>query len=312
MTLSPNNASLATEYLLLAALATLWGSSYLLIKLALTSIPPITLMAIRVTLAAAFLLLVMRWRGERLPRDAQSLRELFVQSLLNSSLAWLVLAWGQQYLDSGLAGVLNSTSPLFVFLLTLRTTPRSTARVAGVVLGFVGVVLVIGWAALGSATLHSVLPQAAVLFGAFLYACAALNGKRLAQLSPLATAAGTMLWASACLLPLSLFVDQPWTIQPKVSSVIASLTLAFACTGVALIIYFRLIKTLGAMGVASQSYLRAGISVLLGLAILGEQPSATVLVGLVVIILGVVLINRPIKPVVIDTNQPPLKSGEKP
>jgi drug/metabolite transporter (DMT)-like permease len=294
MNSSPGNTSLATEYALLAVLATLWGSSYLLIKIALASIPPISLMAIRVTLAACFLLIVMRWRGERFPTDQVSWRDLFVQSLFNSSVAWLVLAWGQQFIDSGLAGVLNSTSPLFVFLLTLRTAPKSATRICGVLLGFVGVVLVIGWSALRGAAQQSLLAQAAVLFGAFLYACAAINGKRLARFSPLVTATATMLCATLLLLPLSLIVDHPWTIQAKTSSLIASLTLAIACTGIALIIYFRLIKSLGSMGVASQSYLRAGISVALGLLILGEQPSTTVLIGLGVIIVGVVLINRPV------------------
>jgi drug/metabolite transporter (DMT)-like permease len=134
-----------------------------------------------------------------------------------------------------------------------------------------------------------------VLFGAFLYACAAINGKRLAHLSPLVTATATMMWAAVCLVPLSLAVDQPWTLRPTATACMAAATLAIMGTGVALIIYFRLIKTLGPMGVASQSYLRAGVSVLLGLVILGEQLSGTVLLGLVIIIVGVALINLPKK-----------------
>ena len=279
--------SLAFEFALLGTLACLWGSSYLLIKVALTSFPPITLMAIRVTLAAAFLVTVMRVRGDRLPRDGHTLRMLFVQSLLNSSVAWLALAWGQQYLASGLAGVLNSTSPLFVFLLTGLSAgaTKSMPKLAGVLLGFVGVTLVVGLGALQGLG-QQALAQAAVLFAAFLYACAAINGKRLAHVSPLATATGTMLWALITLVPLSLAFDQPWTIQPAA-------TLAILGTGVALIIYFRLIKTLGSMGVASQSYLRAGVSVMLGMVILGEQLSGTVLIGLAIIIVGVALINWP-------------------
>jgi drug/metabolite transporter (DMT)-like permease len=289
--------SLRFELLLLSVLACLWGSSYLLIKVALGSIPPTTLMAFRVALAALFLLAVMRLRGERLPTDSLSWRRLFVQSLLNSSLAWLVLAWGAQYVPSGLAGVLNSTSPLFVFLLTALTGAngnRGIAKSVGVALGFVGVLLVIGVDALQGFG-QQALAQAAVLFGAFLYACAALNGKRLAHLSPLVTATGTMLWAALTLVPLSIVIDQPWTIRPSLNAMLAATTLSLLCTGVALIVYFRLIKTLGPMGVASQSYLRAGISVLLGLVVLGEQLSPTVLMGLVIIIVGVAMINMPLK-----------------
>ena len=102
-----------------------------------------------------------------------------------------------------------------------------------------------------------------------------------------------MLWAVLTLVPLSLMFDQPWNIHPTAKASLAAATLAILGTGVALIIYFRLIKTLGPMGVASQSYLRAGVSVMLGLLILGEQLSGTVLLGLVVIIVGVALINWP-------------------
>ena len=290
--------NLRFELALLAVLAGLWGSSYLLIKVALATIPPVTLMAIRVTLAALFLLLIMRIQNEKLPTDRRTWRDLFVQSLLNSSVAWLVLAWGQQFVPSGMAGVLNSTSPLFVFLITAlasRGTSGAThswLKIAGVVLGFVGVLLVVGMDSLRGLG-QQTLAQAAVLFGAFLYACAALNGKRLAHLSPLVTATGTILWASVSLVPLSLLLDHAWTLTPSRSSLFAAATLAILCTGIALIIYFRLMHTLGAMGVASQSYLRAGLSVLLGLVVLGEQLSATVLIGLVVTIVGVVLINWP-------------------
>lgn len=289
---------LRIELAFLAMLAGLWGSSYLLIKVALATIPPVTLMAVRVTIAALFLFIVMRLRGETLPTDARSWRDLFVQSLLNSSVAWLVLAWGQQYVPSGMAGVLNSTSPLFVFLLTAlspRTkvgAAKSLLPVAGVVLGFIGVVLVVGVDAL-SGLGQQTLAQAAVLSGAFLYACAALNGKRLVHLSPLVTATGTMGWAMVCLVPLSLRLERPWRLTPSTTSLLAALALAILCTGVALTLYFRLIKTLGAMGVASQSYLRAGVSVLLGLVVLGEQLSATMLLGLVITIIGVALINWP-------------------
>ncbi len=295
---APRSHNLRIEIAFLALLAVLWGSSYLLIKVALMTIPPVTLMAARVTLAALFLLVVMRVRGEHLPTDSRSWRDLFVQSLLNSSVAWLVLAWGAQYVPSGMAGVLNSTSPLFLFLLSAFSTNASSSRakslkkIAGVVLGFVGVLLVVGMDSLRGLG-QQTLAQAAVLFGAFLYACAALNAKRLVHLSPLATATGTMLWAAVTLVPLSLLLEHPWTLTPSRTSLFAATTLAILCTGIALIIYFRLMHTLGAMGVASQSYLRASVSVLLGLIVLGEQLSATVLIGLFVTIIGVALINWP-------------------
>ncbi len=92
--------SLTKELALLGVLATLWGSSYLFIKIALTSFPPATLIALRVTIAAFILLAYLQIKGIALPRDARTWRLLMVQSVLNSSLAWLVLAWGTQYIES--------------------------------------------------------------------------------------------------------------------------------------------------------------------------------------------------------------------
>ncbi|SNZ19563.1 DMT family transporter [Cohaesibacter gelatinilyticus] len=114
------------ELALLALLALLWGSSYLFIKMAVTEIPPITLIALRVFGAAVFLIIVMRIRSEKLPRDSKTWRMLFLQAIFNSIGAWSVLAWGQQYVDSGLASVLNSTSPIFVFLITATITHHET------------------------------------------------------------------------------------------------------------------------------------------------------------------------------------------
>ena len=281
------------EYALLGLLAGLWGSSYLFAKMALAEIPPLTLAAYRVTIAALVLFLVMRIRGVRFPRDGATWRLLFTQSLFNSTLAWAILAWGQQYVDSGLAGVLNSTSPIFVVLITLvalRREPLGGWQVVGALLGFGGVILTIGVDVLGSLG-RDVLAQVAVLFSALLYAVAALHGRKLARVAPLATAAGTTLLAAVCLAPVALIVERPWTLAPSLRSLGAASALAFFCTALALLLYFRLLRTLGPMGVTSQSYLRAGFSVLLGMLVLGEKVSPAVGIGLAAIILGVAAIN---------------------
>jgi len=287
----------ALELSLLGLLALLWGSSYLLIKLALASFPPLTLIAIRVTVAAILLLAVVRLRHERFPGDGATWRGFVVQAFFNSVGAWTVLAWGQQYVDSGLAGVLNSTSPLFVFLFTLlwtRHEPVMMRKTVGALLGFAGVVLVLGVDALGGIG-QQVMAQFAVLLGAVLYACAALNGRRFSSLPPTVTAAATMRCATFCLIPVSLIADQPWNLRPTVVSVTAALALGVFCTAVALLLYFRLLRTLGPIGVTSQSYLRCGISVLLGVLVLGEHVTATIGFGLLAIVLGVAAINTPKK-----------------
>jgi drug/metabolite transporter (DMT)-like permease len=290
-----SETSLGFEIGLLGLLALLWGSSYLFVKIAVADIPPITLIAVRVSIAAIFLLGVMRWRGERLPTDRRTWRMLFIQAIFNSIAAWTILAWGQQYVASGLASVLNSTSPIFVFFITLFFTRHETVsllKLIGACLGLIGVILIVGLDVLNGLG-QQVAGQLAALVGALLYAGAAIHGKKFAHLSATATAAGTMIWATLCLVPLSLLLEHPWTLNPSRQSIIAALTLAIFCTGGALMIYFRLVRTIGSLGVASQSYLRAEIGVVLGIVFLDETISFVMALGLAAAILGVAAINLP-------------------
>lgn len=285
------------ELALLALLALLWGSSYAFIKLALEDIPPVSLIAYRVLLATVILACLIKLRRESLPRDGETWRALLVQSFLNSIGAWTVLAWGQQYVDSGLAGVLNSTSPLFVFLISvifLGSKGLGWRKLLGAILGFAGVVMIIGVDVLAGLG-QQVAGQGAALLGAVMYACAAIYGRRFAALSAPVIATGTLLWASLILVPVALVVDQPWTLSVSLRALGAATILSVFCTGLALLIYFRLIRTLGSLGVASQAYLRAGVGVMLGVVFLGEQISPAVGFGLVAAIVGVALINYPAK-----------------
>jgi drug/metabolite transporter (DMT)-like permease len=283
----------AVELGFLALLALFWGSSYLFVKIAVGTIPPLTLIAVRVSIAALLLCAVVRWRGASLPRDGRMWGALLVQGMLNSILPWTLLAWGQQYVASGLAGVLNSTSPIFAFFITLLWTRHEDAgglKLLGALLGLGGVVLILGVEVLGGLG-QQVAAQLAIVTGAVLYAVAAIYGKRFHGVHPAATAAGTMIWAAAVLVPLSLAVDRPWTLAPSAEAIAATLALSIFSTAGALLIYFRLVRTLGSLGVTSQSYLRSGVSVLLGMLVLGEAFTWTVGVGLVAVIVSVVLIN---------------------
>ncbi len=283
------------EFALLGFLALLWGSSYLFIKVAVTEIPPITLIAFRVSVAAVFLFVVLSWKKERLPRDGKTWRMLLLQAFFNSIGAWTLLAWGQQYVDSGLASVLNSTSPIFVFLFTVLVTRHeatSGLKLLGALLGLMGVTFIVGVDVLAGLG-QQVAGQLAAIAGAILYACAAIYGKQFSHLTATTTATGTMIWASIVLIPASLVFERPWTLSPSMPAMIAAIILAVLCTGCALLIYFRLVKTLGSMGVASQAYLRAGIGVLLGMVFLGEHITPVISFGLLVAILGVAAINMP-------------------
>lgn len=295
------------EYALLGLLALLWGSSYLFGKVALTDIPPLTLAATRVTLAAVMLLCVLRLQGASLPRGWPIWRVLLIQACFNSIGAWSILAWGQTQIDAALASVLNSTSPLFVFFITLLITRHealSARKLLGAAIGVGGVATIVSHD-LADGLDGSVLGAAAALFGAFLYGCAAVYGKRLSMLSPAASAAGTMLWATAVLAPVALIVDRPWTLAPSGTALGAALTLGLACTGAALLLYFRLLRTLGSLGVASQSYLRAGFGAVLGVVVLGERLSPAMALGCVFAVVGVALMIQPArKPLAVGRQAP--------
>ncbi len=282
-----------TEYALLVLLALLWGVSYSLIKIALVSFPPVTLMAIRVSIAAVILTIVVLRAGHQFPSDLNTWRALLLQAFFNSIGAWTVLAWGQQYVDSGLAGVLNSTSPVFVFFMTLLWTRHESIDIAkffGAMLGMVGVILL-----MGVDTLYGLgregLAQFAILLGALLYACAAVYGKRFKDLSPATSAAGTMIWASLCLIPIACILDRPWQLTIEYPALLAALILSVFSTAGALLIYFRLVKTIGSMGVASQSYLRSAVAICVGILLLGESLSWSLASGICAVIVGMFFIN---------------------
>ncbi|WP_373086357.1 EamA family transporter [Sneathiella sp.] len=122
-----------------------------------------------------------------------------------------------------------------------------------------------------------------------------MNGKKFSHLPSPVTAAGVMICASIVLIPASLLIDRPWELSPSPASLAAVVTLGVFGTGLALLLYFRLITTLGSLGAASQSYLRMGIGVLLGIVLLGEKFSLIIGLGLITAIIGVALINIPAK-----------------
>lgn len=281
------------ELSLLGLLALLWSSSYLFTKIAVGEITPVTLVAIRVSVAALVILFVMLAQGVSLPRDVKTWGMLFIQSFCNSIGAWTLVAWGQQHIDSGLACVLNSTSPIFVFFITLFITRHeslSGLKLFGAIVGLAGVMMIVGVDALRGLG-QQVAGQLAALAGAFLYGVAAIYGKRFAHIPSVAVAAGTMLWASAVLIPAAFIFERPLMLSPSPTALSAVVALGVLCTGIAMLLYFRLVRTLGSLGVASQGYLRAGIGVVLGMVVLGETITPLVGIGLFAAIIGVAAIN---------------------
>ena len=283
------------ELALLVALATLWGGSYTFIKLGVATIPPITLIAARTAIAGALLLIVMRLRGIEMPRDVATWKRFTFQACLNSVIPWTLVAWGERYVDAGLTTILNSASPIFTFLFTAAITRHEAVtprKLFGVIAGMAGICLIVGVDAFRGIG-HGLIAELAIVVATICYACAAIFSRGFKNLDPMAPAAGSLIAGAAILTPVSLVVEQPWTITPSGSSLLALLGLAVFSTAAAFAIYFRLIHTLGSVGTTAQAYLRVPIGVLLSVVLLGESLSSTAWIGLACVVAGVAAMTIP-------------------
>jgi drug/metabolite transporter (DMT)-like permease len=290
---------LKLELALLLALATVWGASYTFIKIGVATIPPVTLIAARTLIAGCILLAIIRWRGLSLPRDPAVWRRFLIQACLNSVIPFTLIAWAEQTVDAGLATILNSTSPIFAFLLTIAMTrhePVSARKLFGVAAGVCGICLIIGVQALDGLG-RELWAQFAIVAATVCYAVAAIFGRSFKGLDPIMPAAGSLLCGAAILVPVCLFADRPWTLAPSPQSVAALLGLSVISTALAFVIYFRLVHTLGSVGTTAQAYLRVPIGVAIGVVFLGETLTSTAWAGLVCVIIGVAAMTIPARKV---------------
>lgn len=291
----PETPNLTRELALLLLLSTLWGASYSFIKIGVETIPPITLIAVRTVIAGAVLLAVIRWRGLKLPRDGATWRRFLVQACLNSAIPFTLIAWAEQSTDAGLAVILNSTTPIFAFFITVLITrhePATGRKLFGVLAGLVGICLVIGVPALLGVG-QNFMAQGAIVLATVCYAGAAIFGKSFNGLDPIMPAAGSLICGAAMLVPVSLAVDHPWALTPSLASIAAVIALAVFSTALTLVIYFRLMQTLGSVAATSQSYLRVPVGVAIGVVFLGETLQPTAWAGLVCVVIGVAAMTLP-------------------
>ena len=283
------------ELALLLVLATLWGASYSFIKLGVETIPPVTLIAARTTIAAIVLLGVLHWRRIALPTDPAVWRRFLFQACLNSVIPFTLIAWAEQSVEAGLATILNSSAPIFTFVLAgcLARKQSATGRqLFGVACGMIGVCLIVGVQALYGIG-QQLTAELAIVAATVCYAGAAIFGRSFQGLDPMLPAAGSLLCGAIVLVPISLVVDRPWTLAPSSRSIVALVCLAVLSTALAFSIYFRLIRTLGSVGATAQAYLRVPIGVTIGVVFLRETLTPTTSIGLACVIAGVAAMTIP-------------------
>jgi len=289
------------EWIMLAALSVLWGGSFCFIGVAVGAVPPLTLVFARVALAATALFLILRLMGQRMPADGRVWAAFLGMALLNNVVPFTLLAWSQTHIASGLASILNATTPLWMVLVAHLFTAdekASPGKVAGVALGFAGVVVMIGGRALaGLGT--DIVAQLACLAATLSYAFAGVFGRRFKRFGvpPLATATGQVTMSALVLLPIALLVDQPWRLPPPGTEVWAAiLGLAVLSTAAAYVLYFRILATAGASNLLLVTFLIPVTAILLGSTLLGEVLEAKHFIGMGLIGAGLAAIDgRPVR-----------------
>jgi len=287
----------ATEWALLLLLALLWGGTFFFAKLALAAIPPLTLVALRTGLAALALLGFLALGGRTLPLSLRAWRGFLIMGLLNNAIPFALINWGQTQIDSGLAAILNATTPLFTVLLAHLVTADEKLtrnRIAGVLLGLAGVIVMIGPSALRGLGLAG-LGKLAVVSAALSYAGAGLFGRSLTGLSPVVAACGMLVASALVMLPVALIVDGPAGLAaarsagPPIWSALAGL--ALLSTALAYIVYFRILATAGATNLLLVTFLIPVSALVLGGLFLGERPGPGEFAGMALIFLGLVAVD---------------------
>lgn len=280
------------DWSLLLALVAMWGSSFMFNKLGVASVPPATVVAGRLAIGALILVVVVYALGKRLPKPGRVWAPYAVLALLGNCVPFYLITWGQQTVDSALAGILMAAMPLVTLVLAhflVRGEHMTRNRAGGFVLGFCGIVLLIGPAALagfGGPALQ-VVSQLAILFGAFCYAGNSVLARLTLRGDVLVASAGTLLVASVVMLPLALVLDRPWTLQPDFSSVAAIIWLGIGPTAIATLCYYKLIGSAGPTFMSLVNYLSPAVAVFLGVMLLGEQPGIEAYAGLALILCGI-------------------------
>ncbi|WP_200881950.1 DMT family transporter [Nitrincola sp. A-D6] len=276
------------------------GGSFFFVEVAVDALGPLTIVALRVGLAAVALNLIVVVMGLRMPKDRPVWTAFFGMGFLNNMIPFSLIVWGQIHITSGHASILNASTPFFTVLAAHYLTgdeKLTGGRFLGVMLGIAGVVAMVGTDALEGINTNT-LAQLAVLGAAISYACAGIFGRRFRTLGcpPLVTATGQVTASAIVLIPLALVAEQPW-LQPLPAVEVwgAVLGLALFSTALAYILYFRILATAGATNLLLVTFLIPISAILLGTAVLGEQLEPKHLAGMALIGLGLAAIDgRPL------------------
>ena len=277
---------------MLIALSLVWAGTFFFAAIAVVEIPPLTIAFLRVSGAALVLLLALYLMGILMPREGSVWAAFFGMGLFNNAIPFSLIFWAQTELNSGVASILNATMPVFTVIaahLLTKDEKMTKMRFLGVVLGFLGIVVLIGSPISGSIWAHL-----AILAAGISYALASIFGKRFAQMGvkPMATATGQVICSAIILLPFALILERPWTnASPSFHVIQAMIAMISLSTAFAYFLYFRILSTAGATNVALVTLLIPPFAVLLGILFLNETLTLQQITGMFIITAGLVSID---------------------
>ncbi len=284
------------DWAMLIALSILWGGSFFFVGVAVGEIPPLTIVTLRVAIGACALLVFLAVTRQLPKLSGPIVFAFFGMGVLNNVIPFILIVWGQSQIASGLASILNATTPLFTVVVAHFLTQDeklTPARGFGVLAGIVGVVILLGSDLIGGLG-ENLLPQLAILGAAFSYGFASIFGRRFKTLgvSPMATATGQVSASTVMLLPIMLIVDRPWMMaMPSAAAIWAMIGLGLAATSIAYVLYFRVLASAGATNVSLVTFLIPISAIFLGVFFLSETLYLRHFIGLAIIGIGLAAID---------------------
>ena len=282
-----------TEWILLLILSVLWGGSFFLIEIAGNDYPPFTIVFGRVGIAAIVMTVWVYRNHERMPTSFRIWYKFIILGAVRSFIPFCLIVWAETQISSNLASILNATTPIFTMILAHLFTKDeriTSTRAVGVLIGFGGVIIIIGPDAIQGLSLKG-LGQIAILGAAFSYGSSHVYGRRFSNMPVSVVAAGMLIGATLLSLPPALIIEKPWTLNPGFISSIAVIGLALFSTALGFLIYYRILKVSGANNASMVTFFIPVWAIFLGVSVLDEQIRWNSIAGLTLILLGLSIIG---------------------
>ena len=286
----------SSEWIMLIGLSIIWGGSFFFIALSGKELPPFTIVFLRVALASLILWPTLILSGKKFPRDKEIWKMFFAIGFINNVIPFSLITWGQHHISSGLASILNATTPFFTLLLAYflaREERISRNRFVGLVIGFFGVILIVGLDFIEDGSVNT-LAQFAVLAAAFLYGLSIVYGRKFNSMgiNPIIASTGQLTASTIVLFPIVLLVESPWALPfPSSATWFAMFGLGAFSTALAFILYYKVLATAGPVNISLVTFLIPVSSIVLGALFLNERLEIKHFAGMVIIWLGLTIID---------------------